>query len=197
MAEPEPIFFPDAAAFRAWLEEHHATETEVWVGMHRVATGVPSPRWADLVPEALCFGWIDGQGKGIDDRRIKQRFTPRRSRRWSAVNVRHIERLTAEGRMHPAGIAAYEARDKDQVPYSTSDRPDQLEPAQDAVLRANARAAAFWDTTPPSYRKSCAFWVGEAKRDATRDKRVAELIAACERGERLARFAPARKPKPA
>ncbi len=193
MPEPDPIFFPDAAAFRAWLQEHHDSRTEVWVGMWRVKTGVPSPRWADLVPEALCFGWIDGKGKGIDDERIMQRFTPRRSRRWSAVNVRHVERLTAAGLMHPAGIAAFEARDPDLVPYSTSDRPDQLEPAQDAVLRAHAKAAAYWDTLPPSYRKSCAFWIGEAKREATRAKRLAELLEACARGERLARFAPVRR----
>lgn len=183
---PEPTFFASAAEFRAWLEEHHETETELWVGMWKAATGRPSPRWAELVREALCFGWIDGQARGIDDQSHMQRFTPRKSRRWSAVNVELMAQLEAEGLMRDAGRRAFEARDLDQVPYSTSRRPDRLPPEWEERLKDAGKA--FWDACPPSYRKTCAFWIGEAKRPETREKRFAELAAACAAGERLARF---------
>jgi uncharacterized protein YdeI (YjbR/CyaY-like superfamily) len=184
-----PIFFRDGAEFRAWLEEHHATETECVVGMWKKHTGEPSISWEAAVREALCFGWIDGQSKSIDDRSHMQRFTPRKSRRWSAVNVALIAELEAEGKLTDAGRRAFEARDKDQVPYSTSKRPAALPPEFDARLRRDhPDAAAFWDTTPPSYRKTCGFWIDEAKRPETKEKRFAELVASCERGERLARF---------
>jgi uncharacterized protein YdeI (YjbR/CyaY-like superfamily) len=189
----EPVFFASAQEWRAWLQEHHATATEVWVGMHKRHTGRPSVTWAEAVREALCFGWIDGQVRRIDDERHMQRFTPRRTRRWSAVNVALVSELEAAGLMTPAGRAAFDARDRSQVPYSTSRRPAQLPPEWDARLRADdPEAAAFWDATPPSYRKAVAFWLTDAKRDETRERRFAELLAACARGERLARFRPQR-----
>ena len=189
MFESDPIFFADGDEFRAWLEEHHATATECIVGMWKAHTGRPSIRWADAVREALCFGWIDGQSRSIDGERHMQRFTPRKSRRWSAINVALIAELEAEGKMTDAGRRAFEARDKDQVPYSTSDRPAQLEPEFDERLRRDhPEAAAFWDATPPGYRKTCSFWISEAKRPETREKRFAELVAACGREERLGRF---------
>src|SRR5689334_6700980 len=131
MFDSEPIYFADAAELRAWLHENHETESELVIGYWKAGTGRPSIRWAEAVQEALCFGWIDGQGRGIDDERHMQRFTPRKSRRWSAVNVRLVGELEAAGRMTDAGRRAFEARDPDQVPYSTSDRPDQLEPEWD------------------------------------------------------------------
>ena len=170
------------------MQEHHATASELWIGMWKVRTGRPSLTWAELVREALCFGWIDSQKRGIDDLSHMQRLTPRRSRRWSAINVALVEELTAAGLMTEAGLRAYADRDPDQVPYSLSARPDQLPPEQDAVLRADPAAAAFWDASSPSYRKTCAFWIGEAKRPQTTASRLAELVAACARGERLARF---------
>jgi uncharacterized protein YdeI (YjbR/CyaY-like superfamily) len=180
---PDPIFFSSPQEWREWLEAHHETETEVWVGMHKVHTGRPSVTWAQLVREALCFGWIDGQSKRIDADSHMQRFTPRKSRRWSAVNVRLVEELEAAGLMREAGRRAFEARDKTQKPYSTSDRPAELPTELDSRLPPEAKA--FWDATPPSYRKTIAFWITEAKRPETRDKRLAQLIAACQRGERL------------
>jgi uncharacterized protein YdeI (YjbR/CyaY-like superfamily) len=182
----EPIFFATPAEWREWLEAHHATETEVWVGYWKARTGQPSLRWEQAVREALCFGWIDGQARGIDDKRHMQRFTPRKSRRWSAVNVKHVAELEAEGLMTEAGRRAFAARDLDQVPYSTSDRPDRLPPEWESRLTGAARD--FWDAAPPSYRKICAFWITDAKREETREKRYAELAGACARGERLARF---------
>jgi uncharacterized protein YdeI (YjbR/CyaY-like superfamily) len=184
--DAEPIFFETPAQFRAWLEEHHDTATECIIGHWKARTGKPSIRWAEAVREALCFGWIDGQSRSIDDQRHVQRFTPRKSRRWSAVNVKLIAELEAEGRMTDAGRRAFDARDKSQVPYSTSKRPDRLPPEWEARLTGSAKA--YWDACPPSYRKTCAFWITDAKRDETKEKRYAELVAACARGERLARF---------
>src|SRR5205823_4299078 len=147
--------------------------------------------------EALCFGWIDGQTRSIDGERHMQRFTPRKSRRWSAVNVRLVAELEAEGRMTVAGRNAFAARDTTQVPYSTSKRPARLLPDFDERLRReHPEAAAFWDSTPPSYRRTCAFWVSEAKRPETRERRFAELVAACARAERLSRFTASPGAKP-
>ncbi len=180
------MFFESPAELRAWFEAHHETEPELIVGLWKAHTGRATVTWALAVREALCFGWIDGQAKRIDGERHWQRFTPRKSRRWSAVNVRLVGELTEAGLMRPAGLRAFEARDRSEVPYSTSDRPDQLDPEHDAALRADAEAAAFWDTLPPSYRKTCAFWVSSAKRPETRARRLDELLAGCRAHERLA-----------
>ena len=183
------IYFTSPEEWRAWLEEHHASETEIWVGYHKAHTSKPSLTWAQAVREALCFGWIDGQVGRVDGERHRQRFTPRKpSSRWSAVNVRIVGELEAEGRMTEAGRRAFAARDPDVEPYSTSNRPAQLPDEWDARLRGHPRAAAFWDSTPPSYRKTVAFWLSDAKREGTREKRFAELVDSSERGERLARF---------
>jgi uncharacterized protein YdeI (YjbR/CyaY-like superfamily) len=184
--DAEPIYFTGPAEFRAWLERHHETEPECIIGYWKAATGRPSIRWAEAVREALCFGWIDGQSRKIDDERHMQRFTPRKSRRWSAVNVKLVAELEAEGLMTDAGRRAFAARDLTQTPYSTSDRPDALPPELEA--RLPARAKAFWDACPPSYRKTVAFWITDAKRPETRDKRLAELVHHSEREQRLPRF---------
>jgi uncharacterized protein YdeI (YjbR/CyaY-like superfamily) len=181
----EPIFFESPGEWRAWLEANHKTESEVWVGMWKARTGRPSVTWAQAVREALCFGWIDGQRRGIDDESHMQRFTPRKSKRWSAVNVALVEELEAAGLMREAGRRAFAARDLSQEPYSTSNRPDQLPPELDARLRKNPAAAKFWDASPPSYRKAAAFYVTSAKREETREKRLATLIADSANGLRL------------
>ena len=181
----EPIFFDSPAAWRAWLEANHETASEVWVGMWKAKTGKAVVTWADAVREALCFGWIDGKLRRIDDERHMQRFTPRKSTRWSALNVALVEELEASGLMHEAGRRAFAARDTTEVPYSVAARPDQLPPALDERLRENAAAAAFWDASPPSYRKQAAFYVTSAKREETREKRLATLIDDSTNGLRL------------
>jgi uncharacterized protein YdeI (YjbR/CyaY-like superfamily) len=193
--DSEPIYFATARELRTWFEQHHASAPELVVGYWKAQTGKPSIRWAEAVREALCFGWIDGQSRGIDGERHMQRFTPRKSRRWSAVNVAHVAELEAAGLMTVAGRRAFEARDTSRLPYSTSNRPDRLPPEWDERLRReHPAAAAFWDTTPASYRKTCAFWITDAKRPDTRERRFAELVEACARGERLSRFvSPTRK----
>jgi len=182
----EPIVCGAPHEFRDWLERHHATATECVVGYWKTHTGKPSLRWANAVREALCFGWIDGQSRSIDDERHMQRFTPRKSRRWSAVNVALVAELEAEGRMTEAGRRAFAARDTSEEPYSTSKRPSQLPPEFDERLRRDhPTAAAFWDSTPSSYRKMRSFWVSEAKRPETRERRFGLLVEACDAGERL------------
>ena len=195
--DSEPIFFTGAEEFRRWLEEHHASATECVVGFWKAHTAKPSMRWAEAVGEALCFGWIDGQVRSIDGERHMQRFTPRKSRRWSAVNVALLAELEAQGRMTEAGRRAFAARDTTQVPYSTSKRPARLAAEwEERLQRDHPEAAAFWDSTPPGYRKMCAFWVGDAKRPETRERRFAELVEACSAGERLSRYANSARTEP-
>ena len=181
----EPIFFDSPVAWRAWLEANHDTASEVWIGIWKARTEKPTLTWAQAVREALCFGWIDGQARRIDDESHMQRFTPRKSRRWSAINVALVEELEAGGLMHEAGRRAFAARDQDEEPYSVSKRPDQLPPDLDVRLREDAAAAAFWDASPPFYRKMAAFYVTSAKREETREKRLATLIADSANGMRL------------
>ena len=183
---PEPVFFESPAEWRAWLEANHDTATEIWVGMWKARTGRKTVAWAQCVREALCFGWIDGKLKRIDDESHMQRFTPRKSTRWSAVNVALVEELEAAGLMHEAGRRAFAARDRSQKPYSVSDRPDRLPPDLDARLRWNAAAARFWDASPPSYRKAAAFYVTSAIREETRERRLATLIEDSANGLRIA-----------
>ena len=181
----EPVFFDSPAAWRDWLEANHDSASEIWVGMWKARTGRPTVTWSQAVREALCFGWIDGQSKRIDEESHMQRFTPRKSRRWSAVNVALVEELEAAGLMREAGRRAFAARDLDEEPYSTSKRPERLPPDLDARLRSNAAAAAFWDASPPSYRKQAAFWVTSAKREETRERRLSTLIEDSANGMRI------------
>jgi uncharacterized protein YdeI (YjbR/CyaY-like superfamily) len=176
----EAIFFASPAAFRAWLEEHHERETEVWVGFWKKATGKQGMTWSQAVDEALCFGWIDSIAKRVDDHRHRQRFTPRKpTSNWSAVNVAKVATLRAEGRMRPAGEAAFARRsDGRSSVYSFEQRKDpQLEPEQQAQLEANAAAWAYFQSKPPSYRKPAIWWVISAKKPETRARRLATLIA--------------------
>ena len=182
---PKPIFFESPAEWRQWLDGNHKAASEVWVGMWKARTRRPTLSWAEAVREALCFGWIDGQLRKIDDESHMQRFTPRKSRRWSAVNVALVEELEAAGLMRDAGRTAFAARDLSEEPYSVSKRPAELPPDLDARLRTNAAAAAFWDASPPSYRKQAAFYVTSAKREETRQKRLATLIEDSANGLRL------------
>jgi uncharacterized protein YdeI (YjbR/CyaY-like superfamily) len=173
------IYFASPGEFGAWLERHHARESEVWVGYWKKATGKPSLTWPEAVDEALRFGWIDGLVRRVDDERHEQRFTPRkRTSNWSAVNIAKVERLRAEGRMHPAGEAAYARRRADRSGvYSHEQRRNaRLEPEQEARFRTNAAAWEYFMSRPPSYRRAAIWWVVSAKQPATRERRLATLI---------------------
>lgn len=184
----EPTFFATAAELRAWLEEHHATADELVVGLWKKHTGRPTITWEELVDEVLCFGWIDGQGRKIDDERRQIRITPRRKGSiWSARNVARVEALRSEGRMTAAGEAAFAARRADRTGVYSHERAEdaQLTPEQEAQFRANAAAWAWFEQAAPSYRRTALHLVVSAKREETRARRLAELIACSARGERI------------
>lgn len=176
--EKPAVFFRDASEFRRWLEAHHDTETELWVEARKAHVADRGMTWADAVPEALCFGWIDSVSQPIDDDRRRQRWTPRKkSSTWSAVNVAHVERLIAEGRMMPAGLAAFEARSADRTgTYSHENAEAELEPDVQAVIDASAPTLAFLDAAAPGYRKVVRHWIAGAKQPATRLRRAQQLV---------------------
>ena len=185
-----PRFFASATEFRSWLEAHHDSTTELVVGFHRVETGTPCMTWTESVREALCFGWIDGLVKRIDDNTYQRRFTPRKARSvWSAVNVRHVNELIAEGRMLPDGLAAFESRGAaHEVGYSLKSRPTEMPEPFASQLRNHRSAQAFWDSQPRSYRQAVIWHVVSAKQDATRARRFQSLIDYASRGERLPQY---------
>jgi uncharacterized protein YdeI (YjbR/CyaY-like superfamily) len=156
-------------------------------------------RYQAALDEALCFGWIDGQNKGIDDESYVQRWTPRKKGSyWSAVNIEKAQRLIAEGRMMPAGLAAFEARDKGApARYSFENAPQELPPAMEKELRADKAAWAFWKEQPPSYRRAATWIVLSAKKEETRLRRLRSLIAHAAKGERLPQLVSPAKKRPA
>jgi uncharacterized protein YdeI (YjbR/CyaY-like superfamily) len=175
----EPIFFASPEEFYAWLEEHHETEGEVYVGYHKKHTGKPSLSWSEAVDQALCFGWIDGRLNRIDDERHMQRFTPRRpGSNWSKVNVEKVARLKEAGRMRPAGLAAFERRSDDRTGVYSFERGENavLPREYEQRLRASPAAADYFDRKPPWYRRTATHWVMSAKREETRERRLAQLI---------------------
>lgn len=184
-----PIFFATAAELRDWLERNHATETELMVGFYKRGSGKPSITWQELVDEELCFGWIDGVRKGIDDIRYSNRITPRKPRStWSAVNIARAKELIRMGRMHPAGLKAFERRtDERSAIYSYEQRKAaRLDPSAERSFRVNRKAWTFFQTQSPSYRRTAIWWVISAKREETRKRRLATLIADSERGRTVA-----------
>jgi uncharacterized protein YdeI (YjbR/CyaY-like superfamily) len=173
------LFFADGAEFGRWLAAHHATADELWMGLWKKASGRGGLQWPDAVREALCWGWIDSRAERIDEHARRQRWTPRRrGSTWSAVNVRAVEELIAAGRMQPSGLAAFEARREDRTgTYSFEQGQEaRLTPEHEAELRADPAASAFWDAATNGYRKIVAHWVAGAKQQATRDRRLAQLV---------------------
>ena len=191
----EPIYFASPAELRAWLEANHETATELIVGVHRKASGMPSVTWPEIVDEVLCVGWIDGKRKGVDAERFTIRLTPRkRGSIWSAVNLRNVERLLAEGRMRPAGLAAYERRDAERSRIYAYERAEAMWPeALAARFRADPDAWGFFQAQPPGYRKLATYWVVSAKRDETRERRLDQLIADSAAARRLGGLQPAKR----
>jgi len=181
-----PIYFPSAADFRRWLESHHTTAPELLVGFYKVGSGKRGLTYAEAVDEMLCFGWIDGLKKRVDDERYTHRITPRRPGSvWSKVNVGHVRRLLTAGRMRSAGRAAFQVhlRAKTKA-YSFSDRPQEFPAALARVFRADRAAWRCWLAQPPGYQRSAIHWVTSARQPATRDRRLAKLIALSASGRR-------------
>ena len=185
----KPKYFATPAAFRAWLEAHHATSTELLVGFYKRGSGKSSITWPESVDEALCFGWIDGVRRSIDDERYTIRFTPRKARStWSAINIKRVAELTKLGRMQPAGMEAFARRQetKSQI-YSYEQRVEAtLDDEFQRQFRANRRAWEWFQTQPTWYRRTATYWVMTAKKEETRRKRLATLIADSANGNRIA-----------
>lgn len=187
MKKMAPTFFPDTNEFRKWLEENHQTEKELIVGYYKVGTKKPSMTWSKSVDEALCFGWIDGVRRSVDNEGYCIRFTPRNPKsNWSAVNIAKVEELIRVGKMTPAGLAAFEKRtDTRSAIYSYENLPEKLNPEMEVRFRENSVAWEFFGKQPLSYRKPRIYWVISAKQEATRLTRLNKLIDASAEGKRL------------
>jgi uncharacterized protein YdeI (YjbR/CyaY-like superfamily) len=186
-AEPETFFALDRAAWRAWLEEHHAATREIWLVLLKTHVRRPSVNYEEAVQEALCLGWIDGMLRRMDDESHMVRFTPRKpGSMWSPSNKARVERLIAERRMTPTGLALVEEAkrggewDKAEAREDVTAVPEDLA----AALEADAMASAAWERLAPSHRKQYLYWIGEAKRAETRARRVAETVARAGEGRR-------------
>ncbi|WGM32144.1 YdeI/OmpD-associated family protein [Brevundimonas sp. NIBR11] len=177
--------FADAEAFYAWLADHHASEPEVWIRIYKVGSGTPSVSWKDAIPMALCWGWIDGVRKSRDEDSFLQRFTPRGPKSsWSELNVAHVERLTAEGRMRPAGLKHVEAAKADgrwEKTYRVKGAavPDDLKTA----IEAEPKAKALFDILTSQNRFALIHRTNALKTEAGRKKKIADLVAMLARGE--------------
>jgi uncharacterized protein YdeI (YjbR/CyaY-like superfamily) len=192
----DPIFFTTPTELREWFSRNHETATELIVGFHRKATGRPTLTWPQAVDEALCVGWIDGICRRIDETSYTNRFTPRKPQsNWSAVNIRRVHELTAEGRMQPAGLAAFERRTEARsAVYAYEQRHlARLDAAEQAMLDANDAARTFWASQPAGYRTTATYWVVTAKRPETRARRLAQLIEDSAAGRRLRQLTPDRR----
>ncbi len=187
------VFFATPAEFRVWLERHHETAPEIWVGYFRKSSGRATIDYPSSVEEALCFGWIDGVRKKIDEVSYMNRFTPRRpGSNWSEVNIRRVRELTERGRMAPAGLRAFEARTTTPAGYSFEQRGElKLDDTMVTRFRANPEAWAWWTAAPPGYRKTAIWWVVSARREATRFRRLDTLIADSAAGRKVG---PMRRP---
>ena len=183
----DPTYFSAAAEFRRWLRTHHADTEELIVGFSKKGSGEGGLTYKEAVDEALCVGWIDGVRRRVDDRRYSIRFSPRKPKSiWSLVNIARVAELTSEGRMRPAGVAAFERRDASRSGvYSFEQENVALTPTQRKAFRANPDAWDFFQGQAPWYRRVATWWVISAKREATRERRLAALIGHSANGETL------------
>ena len=182
-----PKYFRNARELRAWLEKHHDSAAELWVGLYKKDSGRRSITWPELVDQLLCFGWIDGIRKSVDEISYTNRVTPRRpGSNWSAVNLRRIAQLIEAGAVHPAGLQAYETRDPARAQRYSFERDDaQLDAQMVKEFKRNPQAWQFFTSQPPFYRRSAAWWVTSAKREATRLRRLETLISDSAAGQRI------------
>jgi uncharacterized protein YdeI (YjbR/CyaY-like superfamily) len=183
----EPIFFINPAEFRKWLGKNHLSATEVWVGYYKKETGKPSMIWSESVDQALCFGWIDGIRKKVDDQCYCNRFTPRKkTSNWSNINIAKVEALIRQGLMMPAGLEAYKQRKENRTGiYSFENEIKDLPEDYTAIFRKNKEAWEYYSATPPSYRRTVTHWVLSAKQEATRLSRLEKLIAGSGEGKQV------------
>jgi uncharacterized protein YdeI (YjbR/CyaY-like superfamily) len=192
------LFFPTPSQLRNWLGENHAGAAEAWIGFYKKQSGRPSITYSEAVDQALCFGWIDGVRNSVDPAAYRVRFTPRKPRsNWSAVNIARVQKLTKFGLMHLAGLKAFEGAQDQSRSYSYEQRyTAKLDPAAERQFRAQKRAWNFFQSQPPGYRRTASSWVVSAKREETRQNRLAKLIRTSGHQQRLDMLSrPARVPK--
>jgi uncharacterized protein YdeI (YjbR/CyaY-like superfamily) len=180
-------YFKSASEFRRWLEVNHARRSELWVGFFKKDSGQGGLSYAQAVDEALCFGWIDGLKKRVDELSYTHRFTPRKPKsNWSRINIQHVERLNQAGRMTPAGLAAYAAREPERSGvYSFENAPRKLAAADEKQFKTDKTAWAFFQQQPPGYQRLAIWWVVSAKKSETRARRLGQLIAESRKARRL------------
>ena len=183
----KPTFFRTPPEFRQWLEKNHATATELLVGFYKRDSGKPSITWPESVDEALCFGWIDGVRKRVDEVSYTIRFTPRRRGSiWSVINIKRAQELAKAKRMRRAGSRAFAARiEYKSGIYSYEQRPQELVEPYGRMLKKKKAAWDFFQAQPPSYRKMISWYIVSAKREETRIQRLRKLIAASAKRKRL------------
>jgi uncharacterized protein YdeI (YjbR/CyaY-like superfamily) len=181
------IYFRTAAEFRRWLAAHHASERELIVGFYKKASGKPSISYKEAVDQALCFGWIDGIKKRVDEERYTHRFTPRKQDSiWSSVNAARVKELIALKRMAKPGLEAWERRDpKKTGVYSFENRPKTFDAALEREFRKQPAAWTFFRAQPPGYQRLMTFFVMSAKQQETRLRRLDRLIEASASGKRI------------
>ena len=182
------LFFDTADDFRAWLEKHHESEREALLGFYKKGSGKGgSFTYEEAILESLCFGWIDGVRRSLDAASYSQRFSPRtKASTWSNINIARFKELQTAGRVHPAGLAAFEARaSANSGIYSFEQGEVAFAQDQERAFRANSAAWEYWSNAPKGYRRIATWWVLSAKRPETRAKRLSELVDCSARGEKI------------
>lgn len=186
----KPTFFRSPDAFRRWLERHCGVKQELLVGFYKTGSGKTSITWPESVDEALCFGWIDGVRKRIDDVSYTIRFTPRKPTSiWSSINIKRVAFLTEQSRMTPPGLKAFEGRRENKSGiYSYEQRPDKLVEPYAGMLAKKPAAGRFFANQAKSYQRAAIWWVISAKKEETRLKRAQTLIELSGQGELIPQF---------
>lgn len=180
-------FFKTQDDFREWLEINHEKETELIVGFYKVKSGKPSMNWSQSVDQALCFGWIDGIRKSMDEESYSIRFTPRKnSSNWSEINIKKVEELTRAGLMKPAGMKAFSFRKESKSGiYSYENEAESFDYQDEKLFRENEKAWEFFMKQTPSYRKAVVRWINSAVQKITRQSRLEKTIKQCEQQKRI------------
>jgi len=189
MPTPKSIkYFRTPAGLRSWFEKNHATKREQWIGYYKKDSGTPSITWPESVDQALCFGWIDGVRKSVDDKRYTIRFTPRRTTSiWSAINIKRVKELTKLGLMKREGLKVFEQRDgKKSNRYSFEQRKNPVLPAlYEKQFKSHKNAWTFFSSQPPWYRKASVWWIISAKQEKTKVQRLERLILDSDNGNAI------------
>lgn len=181
-------FFEHEKDFRAWLQKYYKTKNELLIGFYKKGSGRVSITWPESVDQALCFGWIDGVRKNIDEVSYSIRFTPRKPGSiWSAVNIDKMEKLMAAGLVMPEGVIAFEKRTEAKSRVYSHERTEDavLPEVLENAFRAEKEAWEFFTTQPPGYKKVMLHWVTSAKQEATQKRRFEKLLEASKQQKRL------------